>query len=207
MRDFRQTSESVRILNLLSNSSVKLNEGIHLTAVVRDAYNNDTSWKVMEDNDYPNKQSYKNDLRANGYAVEGVYDNRDTYIRENSDYPSLDYVKNLLKKEKQYNKEYGKETSTIQKNLENLIAEAEKISLTESTTLQEKASIDWNNYLTPEEVERFLSKDDKTESAEEIVYNKEFRERAKEFKKSKWTKRELVHDLANFYYKGYLREE
>ena len=26
--------------------------------------------------------------------------------------------------------------------------------------LTEKASIDWNNFLTPEEVEKFLSKDD-----------------------------------------------
>ena len=36
--------------------------------------------------------------------------------------------------------------------------------------LTEKASIDWNNFLTPEEVEKFLSKDDKVESAEEIIY-------------------------------------
>ena len=36
--------------------------------------------------------------------------------------------------------------------------------------INEKASIDWNNYLTPEEVDKFLSKDDKVESAEEIIY-------------------------------------
>ena len=43
--------------------------------------------------------------------------------------------------------------------------------------LVEKANIDWNNYLSKDEVKQFLSKDDKTESAENIIYSKEFRKR------------------------------
>lgn len=74
------------------------------------------------------------------------------------------------------------------------------------SVLNEKASIDWNNYLTPKEVERFLNKDDKVESAENIIYDNEFKDRFQEFKKSGWTRRELTQDLANFYYKGHLTE-
>ena len=75
--------------------------------------------------------------------------------------------------------------------------------------LLEKASIDWNNYLTPEEVNKFLSKDDKVEAAEEVIYNKKgnwFNTYWKDFKKEGWVKRDLVQDLANFYYKGHLNE-
>lgn len=80
--------------------------------------------------------------------------------------------------------------------------------------LTEKASIDWNNYLTPEEVEKFLSKDDKVESAENIIYSKEFRPRYKDLhndlqKKynNSWNKRELVQDLVQFYEFGNLLTE
>lgn len=73
--------------------------------------------------------------------------------------------------------------------------------------LNEKASIDWNNYLKPEEVNQFLSKDDKVESAEEIIYSDKFRDRFQDFKKSGWTKRELTQDLSEFYYKGHLNED
>lgn len=79
--------------------------------------------------------------------------------------------------------------------------------------LIEKASIDWNNYLTKDEVKQFLAKDDKIESAENIIYSKEFEPRYKDFhndlnKKynNSWTKKELVQDLANFYYNGHLIE-
>ncbi len=41
-----------------------------------------------------------------------------------------------------------------------------------SNILNEKASIDWNNFLTKEEINEFISKDDKTESAENIIYNR-----------------------------------
>ena len=76
--------------------------------------------------------------------------------------------------------------------------------------LQEKASIDWNNYLTPEEVQKFLSKDDKVESAEEIIYNTKgnfYNKYFKDFKEQGWTKRELTQDLSQFFYNGHLIKE
>lgn len=83
------------------------------------------------------------------------------------------------------------------------------ITLTESTLL-EKASIDWNNYLTKSEVNKFLSKDDKVESAEEIIYNTKgnfYNKYFNDFKNQGWTKDELTQDLANFYYNGNLTED
>ena len=80
--------------------------------------------------------------------------------------------------------------------------------------LEEKAVIDWNNYLTSKEVKKFLSKDDKNESAKEIIYSEEFEPRYKDLHnplqakyKNSWTKKELVNDLANFYYQGNLITE
>jgi len=76
--------------------------------------------------------------------------------------------------------------------------------------LIEKANIDWNNYLTSEEVDKFLSKDDKVESAEEIIYNTKgnfYKKYFDSFKHEGWTKRELTQDLANFYHNGHLNEE
>ena len=80
--------------------------------------------------------------------------------------------------------------------------------------LNEKAFIDWNNYLTPEEVKQFLSKDDKVESAENIIYSDEFKKRYQDLhndlqKKynNSWTKKELVHDLEQFYSNGHLLVE
>lgn len=79
--------------------------------------------------------------------------------------------------------------------------------------LVEKANIDWNNYLTKEEVKQFLAKDDKIESAENIIYSNEFKPRYQDLhndlqKKynNSWTKKELVKDLADFYYSGHLIE-
>lgn len=80
--------------------------------------------------------------------------------------------------------------------------------------LVEKASIDWNNYLSKDEVKQFLSKDDKTESAENIIYSKEFRKRYQDLhndlqKKynNSWNKYELVQDLVNFYNNGHLNTD
>ncbi len=76
--------------------------------------------------------------------------------------------------------------------------------------LNEKASIDWNNFLTPEEVDKFLSKDDKVESAEEIVYNTKgnfYQKYFDKFKDEGWTKRELTQDLSNFYNNHHLNEK
>lgn len=80
--------------------------------------------------------------------------------------------------------------------------------------LNEKAAIDWNNYLDKDEIAKFLQGDDKIESAEDIIYSKEFASRfsdlhndlQKKYNNS-WTKRELVKDLADFYYKGHLITE
>ena len=83
------------------------------------------------------------------------------------------------------------------------------ISLTESTLL-EKASIDWNNYLSDEEVSKFLSKDDKVESAEEIIYDTKgnfYNTYFKDFKNRGWSKYELTQYLADFYYNGHLNED
>ena len=80
--------------------------------------------------------------------------------------------------------------------------------------LVEKASIDWNNYLSKDEVKQFLSKDDKTESAENIIYSKEFRKRYQDLhndlqKKynNSWNKSELVQDLVKFYNNGHLNTD
>lgn len=72
--------------------------------------------------------------------------------------------------------------------------------------LNEKASIDWNNYLTPEEVNNFLSKEDKVESAEKVIYDKSFNDRFNDFKKSGWTKKDLTKDLIKYYNNGHLNE-
>ena len=76
--------------------------------------------------------------------------------------------------------------------------------------LQEKANIDWNNYLTKDEVKKFLSKDDKIESAENIIYDTKgnfFNKYWKDFKKQGWKKLELVNDLERFYTNGHLITE
>ena len=72
--------------------------------------------------------------------------------------------------------------------------------------LIEKASIDWNNYLTPDEINQLFSKDDKVESAEEIIYNTKgdfYNTYFQDFKKEGWTKRELTQNLADFCYQGH----
>ena len=78
----------------------------------------------------------------------------------------------------------------------------EAFNIKEDYKLEEKATIDWNNYLTTDEVKKFLSKDDKMESAENIIYSKEFEPRYKDLHnplqakfKNSWTKKELVKDL------------
>lgn len=68
------------------------NEGIHLTAIVR--YSNPrpgepTGYMKIEDDDYNSKADFKRDLRSNGYTVRTVWDNRDTYVIDNSDYKGL----------------------------------------------------------------------------------------------------------------------
>lgn len=71
--------------------------------------------------------------------------------------------------------------------------------------LNEKASIDWNNYLTSDEVKRFKSKED-ADSAGDIIYSKEFKDRLEEFKKSGWTDEQLIDDLLSFNWNNHLNE-
>lgn len=120
-----------------SNESKKVTEGIHLYGFVTDE---DGNSKVLEDNDYSDKNSYKRDLRANGYKVKSVKDNRDMYVLDNSDYLSVDNVKtqiHKLQKDLKYNKENGystlvKEVEQRIEELKELLDKASKISLTES---------------------------------------------------------------------------
>ena len=72
--------------------------------------------------------------------------------------------------------------------------------------LIEKAAIDWNNYLTPEEVAKFHKKDDEVEAVGEIIYDKAFKDRLKSFKKSGWTDEQLIDDLLSFYWNKHLTE-
>lgn len=75
------------------------NEGIQLTAVVR--YSNlrpgeSGGYKKIEDNSYNSKKDFKQDLKANGYIVRTIWDNRDEYVMDNSDYKSLNDVSNNI---------------------------------------------------------------------------------------------------------------
>lgn len=74
--------------------------------------------------------------------------------------------------------------------------------------LIEKASIDWNNYLTPKEVQKLKSKNDidKADVAGDIIDSKEFKNKLENFKKSGWTYEELVDDLLSFCWNGNLTE-
>lgn len=120
------------------------------------------------------------------------------------------------------NKDYDTDESTESKfgqgleyyDLKDIDTKSFDILEKEENKLEEKASIDWNNYLTKEEVKKFLSKDDKTESAENIIYSKEFRKRYQDLHNNlqkkynnSWTKQELVKDLENFYTNGHLITE
>ena len=75
--------------------------------------------------------------------------------------------------------------------------------------LIEKASIDWNNYLTPEETNKFLNIDDieVANVAGDILDNKSFKNRLENFKKEGWTYEELMDDLLSFYWNGHLLTE
>lgn len=73
--------------------------------------------------------------------------------------------------------------------------------------LQEKATIDWNNYLTPEEINKIQNSVNKLQMITNIIYSNKFRDRYSKFKQSSWTKQELVKDLNNFYNHNHLITE
>lgn len=89
-----------------------------------------------------------------------------------------------------------------------------KISQSILEKLNEKASIDWNNYLSKEEVNKFLSNEDKEKSAKEIIYSDDFEKRYNDLHNdlqakynNSWEKDELVQDLVNFYNYNHLNED
>ena len=144
----------------------QLNEGIHLYGLVKDE---DGNYKTIEDSDYPDKKSFESDLRANGYTVRRINDNRDNYIMDHSDYLSINNIKSeiaKLKKDYNYYKENGLETlciSTKSKidSLQNLLDEANKISLTESHKLEEYDFDDYNKRIEEyknKQLQDFISK-------------------------------------------------
>lgn len=176
-----------------------LTEGVHLYAFVKDEDGNN---KIIEDSDYPNKESFKKDLQANGYTVRRVSDEVDMYIMDHSDYRSVNEIKSKIRRiEKDIKDNIALPSEKIElENLKDLLNNLPKNSLTE------KASIDWNNFLTRDEVDQLFSKDDKVESAEEIIYNTKgnfYNKYYKDFKKEGWTKRELTQNLADFCYNGH----
>lgn len=106
------------------------NEGIHLTAIVR--YSDPrpgeqpNGYKKIEDNSYSSKKDFKRDLKANGYVVRTIWDNRDTYIIDNSDYKSLNDVSNNIAYYKRELKSMDKEkyptlTKSYKEKIEELI--------------------------------------------------------------------------------------
>lgn len=93
-------------MSLYEGINNKLKEGITLTAFVRDE---DGNSKLMTDNDYNSKNDYARDLRANGYTVINVKDNRDMYVLDHSEYRSLNALINQMNLFKRYYKEENKE--------------------------------------------------------------------------------------------------
>lgn len=105
------------------------NEGIQLTAIVR--YSDprpgeSNGYKKLDDNSYNNKKDFKQDLKANGYIVRTIWDNRDKYVIDNSDYKSLSDVSNNIAYYKRELKNMDKEkyptlTKSYKEKIEELV--------------------------------------------------------------------------------------
>ena len=107
-----------------------LTEGIHLYAFVKDE---DGNSKIIEDFDYPDKKSFENDLRANGYKVHRVSDSKDMYIMDHSDYRSVSEVEsriNQIKKDKKNGYSFQSKDRELE-FLEKLLKDASEVSLLE----------------------------------------------------------------------------
>lgn len=109
----------------------KIEEGIHLYGFVKDE---DGNSRVIEDNDYSSKKSFETDLRANGYTVNRVNDNRDMYILDNSDYRSINEITTKIKQiEKDIKEGIALPSDKLVLNtLKDILDKAMKISLTEN---------------------------------------------------------------------------
>ncbi len=116
--------------------SKRITEGIHLYGYVTDE---DGNSKVIEDSDYPDKKSFENDLRCNGYKVRKIKDNRDMYLVDNSDFVSIDSLKKRIRElQKDIDNGYsalGQKNEIVK--LRELLDNANKISLTECKKLEE----------------------------------------------------------------------
>lgn len=87
-------------------NNVKLKEGIHLVAYVR---NKEGQIKSIEDNDYPSKRAFLNDLKANEFTVIGIKNDADLWLLDNSNYSSL----NALYKDLSMFKKWAKENPNL----------------------------------------------------------------------------------------------
>ena len=115
----------------------KLTEGIHLVALVRNPYDTAQPNRIftIEHSDYNSKQQFRNDLKANGYIVKSISDDRDLYVIDNSDYRSLADAERDLRKYKQWQKDTKQHNpdSTLWQSdinkIQELVDEANKIEL------------------------------------------------------------------------------
>lgn len=155
--------------DILEKEENKIEEGMQLKAIVKEKTSGDII--TIEDSDYPNKQSFKQDLISNGYIVKSITDNQDNYLIDNSNYTKMtQVVKELarLNKEIKNAKENGYNTllqSYINEynKLKELYNNAKKISLYEN---KQKNTF---NYLSDEDAMKNI-KDLKENSAIKTKY-------------------------------------
>lgn len=76
------------------NDDTILTEGIHLVAYAK---NEDGEWRTIEDNDYPSKKAFADDLKANGYTNIKVKDDADLWLLDNSNYASMSALERDLR--------------------------------------------------------------------------------------------------------------
>lgn len=115
-------------------------EGIHLTAYVKNPYDTAQPNRIftIEDSDYNSKQQFRNDLKANGYIVKSISDNRDLYVIDNSNYRNLADAERDLRRYKQWQKDtkqHNPDSTLWQSNIDEiqeLVDAAKKIPLTEN---------------------------------------------------------------------------
>lgn len=144
-----------RSFDILEKEENKIEEGMQLKAIVKEKTSGDII--TIEDSDYPNKQSFKQDLISNGYIVKSITDNQDNYLIDNSNYTKMtQVVKELARlnkeiknaKENGYNALLQSYTNEYNK-LKELYNNAKKISLYEN---KQKNTF---NYLSDEDIPKY----------------------------------------------------
>lgn len=125
------------------NNSLKT-EGIHLVAYVR--VPGESGATMIEDNDYNSKKEFERELRANGYSVLSINDNRDLYLMDRTNYTKMSQLENDVRMYKRWweeSKKRNPDSTTFKDEYERLKAlydEAKKQPLTESAKLSEEFS-------------------------------------------------------------------